>query len=114
MSDKRHTISSSVRNKGARQRMGSKSKILRAVANHLAERGPLTVHQIVERAVFKNGKSIKNSNSFRSTTSLGMLMYRHGDFFTDNKDTKANVCIWDIKQDSDFLSEETYKHRSDK
>ena len=113
MSNKMHTISSSTRNKGAKQRMGSKSKILRAVATHLAESGPLTVHQIVEKAVFKNGKSIKNSNSFRSTTSLGMLMYRHSDFFTYGKDTRANICIWDVKQDSDFLNKEIYKQRSD-
>ena len=109
MSKQTHTISSSTRNKGARSRMGSKSKILRAVANYLANNKPSTVHQIVDSARFKNGKLIKNSNSFRSPTSLGMLLYRHRDFCSNDKNTRFNVCLWEVKNDSEFLKEETYK-----
>tara|TARA_R100001463_G_scaffold35356_1_gene77035 strand:+ start:957 stop:1298 length:342 start_codon:yes stop_codon:yes gene_type:complete len=109
MSKYTHTISSSTRNKGARNRMGSRSKVLRAVANYLKHNPPSTVHQIVERARFKNGKLIRNSNAFKSPTSLGLLMYRHRDFFSNSKDTRQNACLWNVKKDSDFLKEETYK-----
>ena len=63
MSKQTHTISSDVRNKGAKRRMGSKSKILTAVANYLVNEPKSTVYKIVDNATFKNGKFIKNSNA---------------------------------------------------
>ena len=88
-----HTIKSKVSRKGSKNR--NKSRMLDAVATFLAEKGPSTVWSIAENTRFKNGKLIRNNNSFKSTISLAGILNRDPRFVKVVKITRENVYLWD-------------------
>ena len=88
----RHTISSKVKNKGTKNRR--RSHMLDAVTLYLAENGPSTVYTISDNARFKNGRLIKNGNSFKSTVSLALILSRDPRFVKVEKLTRENTYLW--------------------
>jgi len=88
-----HTISSKVKNKGTKNRR--RSHMLDAVAVYLTENGPSTVYSISDSARFKNGRLIKNGNSFKSTVSLALILSRSPRFHKHKKLTKENIYLWE-------------------
>jgi len=88
-----HTISSKVTRKGAKNR--NKSRMLDAVAVYLEEKGPSTVWNIAEGARFKNGRLLRNNNSFKSTVSLALILSRSPRFLKHKKLTKENIYLWE-------------------
>ncbi len=88
----RHTISSKVKNKGTKNR--NRSRMLDAVARYIEENGPSTVYSISDGARFKNGRLIKNNNSFKSTVSLALILSRDPRFVKVEKLTRENTYLW--------------------
>ena len=89
----RHTISSKVKNKGTKNR--NRSRMLDAVAVYLQENGASTVYSIADGARFKNGRLIKNNNSFKSTVSLALILSRDPRFVKTEKIPRTNTYLWD-------------------
>lgn len=89
----RHTISSKVKKKGTKNR--NRSRMLDAVAVYLQEKGASTVYSIADSARFKNGRLIKNNNSFKSTVSLALILSRDPRFVKTEKLSGTNTYLWD-------------------
>ena len=89
----KHTIHSKVSRRGSKNR--NRSRMLDAVAVYLAEKGPSTIYSISDNARYKNGRLIRNNNSFKSTVSLALILSRDRRFVKTEKLTRENVYLWD-------------------
>lgn len=87
--------------KGRRNRMGSSSPVMRAIARHLYENGPCTTSNLIDSVKLNNGKYLKQSRLSLTRNNMASSLSSHLDFGVEPSTKGVN--FWNINPKSKLL-----------